>query len=208
MKKLLVLVVAVFLFAAASPAAKGKLILNLYGTCLDMRPNSLTEQESQYKVYAEGKAAYLVWRNLYLWGSYGYFPLRDSWNGWSSKGAFAADLDFQRHLGKRMISAGCGYLIGYLEPSQLGIKIEAGLSSIVNSIATDVNRVGSGQRLRSEEARQSGFGARLNLSLDYGLVKNVFAELSGGYTWAGDTVDGVSSKLGGPHLALGLGITL
>jgi hypothetical protein len=208
MKKLMVLVLATFLFAATAPAARGKLILNAYGTCLDLPANSFTAQQSQYKVFAEGKASYLVWRNLYVWASYGYFPLRDGWSGWSSKAVFAQDLDYARTLGKRMASGGVGYLVGFLEPAQFAVRGEVGVSSVANAIVTDVSRIASGQPLRSDEARQSGIGLRLNLSVDYGLYKNVFAEISGGYTWAGDTIDTVSSKLGGLHLALGLGIVL
>lgn len=208
MKKLMVLVLAVFLLAATAPAAGGKLILNAYGTCLDLPANSFTAQESQYKVFAEGKASYLVWRNLYVWASYGTFPLRDDWSGWSSKASFAKDLNYERTLAKRMISAGCGYLIGYLEPAQFAIRGEVGACFVANEIGTDVSQIQSGQLLRTDEARQSGIGLRLNLSVDYGLLKGVFAEISAGYTWAGDTIDDVSTKLGGLHLALGLGIVL
>ncbi len=208
MKKPTVLVLAIFLLAAAAPAAKGKLILNLYSTFLDLPANSFTTQESQYKVFPEGKASYLVWRNMYVWASYGNFPLRDSWNGWSSKAVFAQDLSFERTLSKSMLAAGCGYFIGYLEPAQFAVKGEVGICSIANAIDTAVSQIGSGKLMRSDEARQAGLGLRLNLAVDYGLRKNLFAEISFGYSWAGDTIDDVRSRLGGLHLAAGLGIVL
>ena len=114
MKKSLCSVLLLFLFSGSAFAAGGKLIFNLYGNCMDLPANSLTGQDSQYKIYFEAKAAYLVRGNLYLWASHGYFPLHDSWTGWSSKNSFDKDISVERTLAKRIISGGCGFFAGYL----------------------------------------------------------------------------------------------
>jgi hypothetical protein len=208
MKKSMVLVLALFLFAGSVSAANGKFILNLYGTMLDLPQNSLTGQESQYKVFLEAKAAVAISGNIYLWASHGYFPLRDGWAGWESKNSFEKDISVERTLAKRIIAGGCGIYVGYFEPSQFGLRAEAGVCSIANDITNTVSAVGTGKLIRTEEARQSGIGFRANLAVTYGIYKSVFAEVTGGYLYAADTVDGERTRLGGFHLAAGLGIQL
>jgi len=208
MKKSLYVSVAVLLLAGTLTAGSGKFLLNLYGNCLNLPANSLTGQESQYKVFFEAKAAVAISGNFYLWASHGYFPLSDSWTGWESKNSFVKDISVERTLGKRIIAGGGGIFIGYFEPSQFGLRAEVGLCSIVNDITKQVNAIDTAKFIRSEEARQSGIGVRANLAVTYGLYKSIFAEVSGGYMYAADTVDGVRTSLGGFHLAAGLGIQL
>jgi hypothetical protein len=206
MKKLPGVLMAVLLFASSLSAADGKFILTLYGDGLNLPANSFTGQSSQGKVFPEIKMAFIVSRNLYLWAGYGFFPLRDSWEDWSSKGAFAKDVSVERTLTKRILSFGFGYLIGFLEQGQLALRPEIGVCWIVNSIGKDFSAIGSGGLIRSETARQSAIGLRGDLSFAYGLYRNIFAELSGGYMYAADKVGSVRNNLGGFHLAAGLGI--
>ena len=89
MKKLLCLFFVMVLISGSVFAAGGRLIFNLYGNVISMPENTFTDQESQYKMYFEAKAAFTVWTNLYLWASHGYLPIHDEWTGWSSKNSFA-----------------------------------------------------------------------------------------------------------------------
>jgi len=208
MKKSLCVSVAVLLLAGTLSAGSGRVILNLYGNCLDLPANGLTGQESQYKVFLEAKAAVAIAGNIYLWASHGYFPLRDGWTGWESKNSFDKDISVERLLAKRIIAGGCGIFIGYFEPSQFGLRAEVGVCSIANDITHTVSAFDTAKFIRSEEARQSGIGVRANLAVTFGLYKSVFAEVTGGYMYATDTVDGERTQLGGLHVAAGLGIQL
>jgi hypothetical protein len=208
MKKLMVVISAVLLFSGAASAAGGRLIFNLYGNRLDMAANKFTGQKSMNRTYFEAKAACAVSGNIYLWASHGYFPVRDSWKSWEKKGSFAPDILTDRTLAKRVISGGAGLYIGYFEPGQLGVRVEAGLCHIGNAIDSSVSDIASGRHLRTATASQRGIGARGNLSFTYGLYKSVFAELAAGYLYAADKIDEVRSKLGGFQVALGLGIQL
>jgi len=208
MKKLMVLVFAVFLLTNTVAAARGKAILNLYGTTLSVAANSFTNQDSRYKVFPEIKAAFPISGNLYLWVSHGYAPLRDSWKDWDKKSSFAADVSMERTVAKRVVAGGCGFFIGYFEPGEFAVRVEAGLCSIANAIDLKISDIDTEQLIRTASARQWGLGARSNLAFTYGLYKNIFAEVSLGYMYAADTIDSVRSKLGGFHLALGLGMQL
>jgi hypothetical protein len=208
MKKSLCMVFVVLLTSGLAFAAGGKLIFNVYGNCLSLPANSYTSQASQYKIYFEAKAAYAFSGNFYLWASHGYFPLRDSWAGWSSKNSFAQDINVERKLGKKIISGGCGFFAGYLEKDQFAVRMEIGICAITNDITSTTSKIDTNEFLHAETARQSGIGVRGNLAFTYGLYKNVFGELSVGYMYATDTIDSVRTNLGGLHLQLGLGINL
>lgn len=208
MKKLLALLFAVLLSAAALSASGGRAILNLYGTALNVAENKFTGQEGGNKVYFEVKAAYAISGNLYVWASHGQFPIRDSWQSWEHKGSFEPDAAVERKLGKRVIAGGGGIFIGYFEPGQFAVRAEAGICHIANNINAEVSSIASGQFIRDVEGKQRGIGARGGLAVTYGLYRGVFAEASAGYMYAADKIDGVRSNLGGFHLALGLGIQL
>jgi hypothetical protein len=208
MKKLAGLVFAVFLFSGVVSAANGRFIFNLYSNYLSLPANSFTNQASQQKVFLEAKAAVAVSGNIYLWASHGYFPLRDSWTGWESKGSFAKDISTERTLAKRIISGGFGAFMGFFEQSQFAIRTEIGVCSVRNKIDSTVSSIATSGFIRSEESRQSGVGIRGNLAFTYGIYKSIFTELSGGYMYAPATIAGVRNNLGGFHLALGLGIQL
>ena len=208
MKKRMVAIVAFFIFAGSLSAERGRLILNLYGVGLNMAKNDFTSQDSRNKVYFEAKAAYAFSGNLYVWASHGYFPLRDNWQSWEKKSSFEPDALVERTLGKRVLAGGCGLYIGYFEPKGFGVRAEVGLCSITNAIDSTVSDMETDEIIRSVEARQRGLGLRGNLAFTYGLYRNIFAEISAGYMYAADKIDGVRSNLGGLHAALGLGIQL
>ena len=208
MKKLAGLVLAVFLFSGVVTASDGRFIFNLYSNYLSLPANSFTNQTSQQKIFFEAKAAVAVSGNIYLWASHGYFPLRDSWTGWESKGSFAKDISTERTLAKRIIAGGCGVFLGFFEQNQFAIRAEMGICSIRNQIDATVSDIATASFIRSEESRQSGIGLRGNLAFTYGIYKSIFAELSGGYMYAADKIDNVRTNLGGFHLSLGLGMRL
>ena len=139
MKKLMVLVFALFLLANTVSASRGKAIVNLYGTTLSVAANSFTSQDSRYKTFFEVKAAYAVSGNLYLWASHGYFPMRDSWKAWEKKSSFLEDSNVERTVAKRVIAGGCGFFIGYFEPGEFAVRVEAGACSIDNAIESTVS---------------------------------------------------------------------
>jgi hypothetical protein len=208
MKKFAGWIFAVFLFSGIVSAADGRFIFNIYGNYLSLPANNFTNQDSQQKVFFEAKAAVAVSGNIYLWASHGYFPLHDSWSGWSSKSSFAEDIRSERTLAKRIIAGGGGVFIGFFEKNQLAVRAEIGICSIRNVIDSTISDIASSAFIRSEESSQSGVGMRGNLSFTYGIYKNVFAEISGGYMYAADKIDSVRTNLGGFHLAMGLGIQL
>lgn len=208
MKKLAGLVFAVFLLSGAISAGDGRFIFNLYGTGLNMPANSFTGQASQQKVFFEAKAAVAFSGNIYLWGSHGYFPLRDSWSGWDSKNSFDKDINTERTLAKRIIAGGVGIFVGYFEQSQFAVRAEIGVCGITNDIDAKTSKLATAELIRSEESRQSGIGVRGDLAFTYGLYKSIFGEVAAGYMYASDKIAGVRSNLGGFHLALGLGIRL
>lgn len=208
MKKPLGLVLLILLFSSMATAAGNRVILTLYGNYLNLPANSFTNQASQNKIFFEAKAAVAVSGNIYLWASHGYFPLHDSWTGWDSKSSFAKDINADRTLAKRIISGGCGVFMGYFEQGQFAVRTEIGICGITNVIDSTIRNIATTEFIRSEESRQSGIGVRANLAFTYGLYKNIFAEISGGYMYASDKIDGVRTNLGGFHLALGLGIQL
>ncbi len=208
MKKLVCLGCTLFLFASTVSASGGKVILNLYGNCLNVAQNNFTDQDSRYKAFFEAKAAVAVSGNLYLWVSHGYFPLRDSWNDWEKKSSFNEDVSVERTLAKRIIAGGCGLYIGYFEPNQIAVRVEAGICSIHNAIDSTISDIDTDKFIRAEEAKQSAIGLRAGLAFTYGLYKNIFGEVSLGYLYASKKMDDARSNLGGFHLALGLGINL
>lgn len=208
MKRRLLCVGAFLLFSGVLSASDTQFILTLHGNYLNVPANNFTLQAGRTKIYAEGKAAVTIYQNLYLWGSYGAFPIHDALTRWSSKAEFDADISVARVLEKRILSGGVGFYIGYLEPHEISVITEIGICSITNRIDSTSTKVGTNAFVQLEEAKQTGVGLRANLGVTYGLYKNLFAEISIGYMYSADSIDSVRTKLGGLHYALGLGIRL
>ena len=182
MKKSLCLVLLVFLFSGFRLRRRREDSSSTStANCMDLPANNFTGQDSQYKIFFEAKAAYMILGNLYVWASHGYFPLHDSWTGWSSKNSFAKDISVERTLAKRIVSGGCGFFAGYFRKEQFAVRARNRRLFHRQCHRHDDQR--SEHQLSSysaETARQAGIGLRGNLAFTYGLYKNVFGELSGG----------------------------
>jgi len=208
MKRIVLSISTILLFAGVATASDTKFIFTLHGNYLNVADNTFTSQTGKKKIYAEGKAAVTIYQNLYLWGSYGTFPIHDTLSKWSSKGAFDADISVARVVEKRIFSGGVGFFIGYLEQEEISVMAEIGVCSITNFIDSTSTNINSNAIIQSEEAKQTGVGLRGNFGVTYGFFKNLFAEISIGYMYSADTIDSVRSKLGGLHYGLGIGIRL
>jgi hypothetical protein len=208
MKKSLSLVFFLILICGSLFPADGRIIFNIYGDGINVPENDFTDQESLYKVFFEAKAAVKVWTNLYGWASYGYLPIHEEWTGWNSKNSFEKDIQVERRLGKRVISGGLGYYAGFLQKDQFAVRLDVGVCSITNRVEKETSALDTRRLLISETAQQSALGLRGTLAFTYGFYKNFFAELSGGYLYAVDTIDDVKTNLGGWVLQVGLGINL
>lgn len=181
---------------------------------LTVNGNYYFEGDSHYKdfygesrIFPEGKLAVRLAGNFYLWGSYGYMQTNTTFNAWSSKGVFNADLETESTLKKHIVSGGLGFFAGYLEPGEFGLRLEIGACRITNKIRTTSNYMDTNDMFSDEEREESGIGFRTNFGVTYGLMKGVYAEAVGGYIWAKDKVDDNSITLGGFRLSLGLGVT-
>jgi len=208
MKRWLLTLVVLLICSTMLPAAGSKFFLTLHGYYMDIGDNDLTKQYSMKKIATEGKVAVAVFRNIFIWGSYSSFPLRDSYDAWSSKAAFNKDVTIERTVGKHIYSGGVGYYVGYFDRHQLAIKVELGLCSITNQIDSSLFQINTTTPAGNETAKQSSIGLRGNLGATYGLLKNVFGEIAVGYMYATEMVDSTRNNLGGLHLSLGLGINL
>jgi hypothetical protein len=208
MKRMIVLLGMVSLCAGILPAEKSKLILTVHGNYFSLAKNNLTSQSSETKVFAEGKAAVTFSGNLYAWGSFGFFPLKDGWDAWSSKAVFEADLHVDRKLDKQVFSGGVGYFIGFFALNEIAVRLELGACYITNDIGSAYNTISSGDTVKTVTASQSAFGGRANLGITYGFYKKLFGEATIGFMYAPDKSGGERSNLGGFNLSLGIGIKL
>jgi hypothetical protein len=156
--------------------------------------------------FPEGKLAFRIKGNFYLWGSLGFFSTRYNWEEWSNKGVIEADVDGKNVLDKLIISGGLGYYVGFLRKNDITIKFEAGVCRITNSIKLTKNMMPTNETVSAEEQKESGIGIRGNLGITYGIHKNLFAEVTAGYLFAADKVDDQRIKLGGFQLTMGLGL--
>jgi hypothetical protein len=156
--------------------------------------------------FPEGKLAFRIKGNFYLWGSIGFFTSRYNWTEWSNKGVIDADLDGKNVQDKLIISGGLGYYVGFLRKSDISLKLELGACKITNSITSKKTFHATDEILITRDTKESGIGIRGNLGITYGIFKNIFAEITAGYLYATDRIDGDKIKLGGFQLTLGLGL--
>jgi hypothetical protein len=208
MKRLMISVCFVFLFTGGLLFSESKFFFTVQSDYFQITKNNYTGQSGKKKVFIEGKAAVRLFGNFYGWGSYGFFPIKDSWTEWSGKNVFEKDVNVDRTLKKRVFSLGAGYFIGFFEPNEFAVKTEIGICSITNIIDSSYSYISSKAPIRSTNGRQSGIGLRTNLGVTYGLLKNVFGEVAMSFMIVSDTKDSVKSNLGGFSLSAGLGIVL
>jgi hypothetical protein len=204
MKRKLILVLVIFLSSVFTSAQN--VILSVSGNRISVADS---EDEALYGgtgYFPEGKIALRLKGNIYLWGSLGFFSSQYDWQEWSNKGVVAADIQGENVLDKLIISGGLGYYVGFMRKNDISIKFEVGVCRITNSIKLSKNMIQTNETVSVEEQKEAGIGIRGNLGITYGLYKNLFAEVTGGYLFAADKVDDKKIKLGGIQLTMGLGI--
>lgn len=204
MKRKLILILVIFLSSVFISAQN--VILSVSGGRIAIAD---TQDKALYggtKYFPEGKLALRLKGNFYLWGSLGFLSTRYGWEEWSNKGVVAADTQGKNVLDKLIISGGLGYYIGFLRKNDISVKLEVGVCRITNSIELSKSRILTNETVSTEEQKEAGMGIRGNLGITYGIYKNIFAEVTGGYLLASDKVDDTRVKLGGFQLTMGLGI--
>ena len=204
MKRKLILILVIFLSSVFISAQS--VILSVSGNRISIADS---EDEALYGgigYFPEGKIAFRLKGNVYLWGSLGFFSTRYDWQEWSNKGVVAADVQGENVLDKLIISGGLGYYMGFLRKSDFSIRFELGVCRITNSIELSKNMIQTNEPVSAEEQKEAGLGIRGNVGVTYGIYKNLFAEVTGGYLLATDKVGDKRVKLGGLQLTMGLGI--
>lgn len=204
MKRKLILILVIFLSSVFASAQN--VILSVSGNRISIADS---EDEALYggtRYFPEGKIALRLKGNFYLWGSLGFFSTRYDWQEWSNKGVVAADVQGENVLDKLIISGGLGYYMGFLRKNDISIKLEVGVCRISNSIELSKSMIQTSETISVEEQKEAGIGIRGNLGVTYGIYKNLFAEVTGGYLFATDKVDDKRVKLGGFQLTMGLGL--
>jgi hypothetical protein len=204
MKRKLILILVIFLSSVFISAQN--VILSVSGNRISIADS---EDESLYggtRYFPEGKIALRLKGNIYLWGSLGFFSSQYDWEEWSNKGVVAADVQGENVLDKLIISGGLGYYVGFLRKNDISIRFEVGACRITNSIELSKSMIQTNETVSVEAQKEAGLGIRGNLGVTYGIYKNLFAEVTGGYLFATDKVEDKRVKLGGFQLTMGLGI--
>jgi len=204
MKRKLIVILVIFLSSVSISAQN--VILSVSGSRISIAD---TEDKALYGgtgYFPEGKLAFRLKGNFYLWGSLGFFSTRYDWQEWSNKGVVAADVQGKNVLDKLIISGGLGYYLGFLRQNDISIKFELGVCRISNSIELSKNMIATNESVSVEHQKEAGIGIRGSVGVTYGIYKNLFAEVTGGYLFATDKVDDKRVKLGGLQLTMGLGL--
>ncbi|MGD2091572.1 MAG: hypothetical protein PVH61_35695 [Candidatus Aminicenantes bacterium] len=204
MKRKLILILVIFL---------GSVFISAQSVMLSVTGNRISIADSEDKAlyggtryFPEGKIALRLKGNFYLWGSLGFFSTQYDWEEWSNKGVVSADTQGKNVLNKLIISGGLGYYMGFLRKNDISVKFEVGVCRITNSIELSKSIIRTNETVSFEEQKEAGIGIRGNLGITYGLYKNIYAEITGGYLLATDRVDDNKVKLGGFQLTMGLGL--
>lgn len=204
MKRKLILILTIFLCSVFISAQN--VMLSVSGNRISIADSEDDALYGGTRYFPEGKIALRFKGNIYLWGSLGFFSSSYDWQEWSNKGVVAADVQGENVLDKLIISGGLGYYLGFLRKNDISIKFEVGVCRITNSIELSKNMIQTNETLSLEEQKEAGIGVRGNLGITYGIYKNLYAEVTGGYLFATDKVDDKRVKLGGFQLTMGLGI--
>ena len=207
MKRVLFLIVVIVLLSGILSASGTKFTFTIYGNYLTIEDDDFKRLYGGKKYYPEGKISVAIFGNLYLWGSYGFFPSRYNWTEWSNKGLVLPDIEGERTADKRIMSGGVGFFAGYIRPSDFSLKIVVGICNITNAIESMRNFIDTNEFIDSFEEKQSATGIRGRLGVTYGLYKKLFSELSVSYMYAADKVNDSRVNLGGLQVSVGLGLT-
>lgn len=203
MKKTFTLILIIFCFSILAPAKT--FTITVHGNYFLTADPDISSFYGKKKYFPEGKIAIKITGNFFVWGSYAAFSSGNSGSKWSHKGLEVADIEVKDTLDKAIISGGLGYYVGLIEKGEFAVKIELGACKISNTEETVSSKIAGGSVLASEERTNSGIGIRGNLGITYGLYKNLFAEIAGGYLYASTKVDDYTINLGGLRFSLGLG---
>lgn len=206
MKRVLLLIMVIFLLSASLQAAGAKLTFTVYGNYFSVADSAFKDKYKSSAFFPEAKATLSFSGNLYLWASYGMFSADYTWTEWSSKAVITADVAGKSVVDKRIMAGGLGFFMGYLDKSQFGVRFELGACSIINDIEDTKTIISSNAFVSSVQDKQSGVGIRANLGITFGLTKNLFSEVAFGYLWAMDKVNDNSINLGGFRSSVGLGL--
>jgi hypothetical protein len=204
MKKIFLILVLAVLVPAAAYAETFTIIVG--GNFMSVEDSDYGARYGKQKYFPEGKLSLRVSGNFYLWASFGYFSTSFKWDQWSNKGVSETDVQGKSVDKKSIFAGGLGFYIGYLNPGQFSVKLEAGVCSVSDSIKDTATFKDGGALLNSADSDRSAFGFRGNLGVTYGLFKNIFAEATFGYIFAPTKINETRENLGGLRASFGLGI--
>lgn len=206
MKRILILGLLSLMLVVATKAADLNVTAIIYGNYFTVADNDFEDKYGGEKIFPEGKLALRLTGNMYIWGSFGYFPSSYKWTKWSNKGVVNVDLQGESVVDKQIISGGIGFFIGYIRPSDFALKGEVGLCYIANKDEVTYTYISDSSVLSTSNSEQNGLGFRANIGMTYGLLKHVYAEACIGYLYASEKVNEERINLGGLRLSMGLGL--
>ncbi|MCP5051287.1 MAG: hypothetical protein GY940_29245 [bacterium] len=205
-KQTAIFILLVFIFSSSMMVSAKSFTFVIGGNYLSIANEDYETDYGKKKYFPEGKLTLRFTGNLYLWGSFGLLRSKNTWTQWSNKGIPEADVDGKSIADKTVIAGGLGFYVGYIQPGQFSIKLEAGVCSITDDIEDTVSFIDTSQVIGVINKKMSGVGFKGNFGITYGLFKDIFMEFSVGYLYASDKIDDNRVNLGGLRASLGIGL--
>jgi hypothetical protein len=178
----------------------------LYGNYFSVADKDYKKEYGGKKYFPEAKLSLRIRGNIYIWGSFGYLPASYTLDDWSNKGAVDPDVVVKHSSDKMFFGGGLGYWVGYFAPHDFSIKFEIGACGTYNTIKMAATKTTTDEVLRTDKSSEIGIGITTNLGVTYGLLKNVYSELSLGYMYVWDQRTAKVINAGGFRLSIGLGM--
>jgi len=179
------MVTVLLLVLAFGVQAEDRFMLSLSGNYLSPADSGYKDIYGGSAFFPEIKAAVKVIKDIYVWGSYGFF----------SKNGETPVLKIAAKSTQNYLSFGVGHLYRLTEKLDLDTAIGAALFNY-----------------KEEAMGMEVSGSKLGLYAKGGIIfrlkKNFFTTAHIGYLTASDIANDVKIKLGGLTAGLGLGITL
>lgn len=204
MKKTVILILLILLTSVFISAENFR--FTLYGNYFAVADASYKKEYGAKKYFPEVKLSLRIKGNIYLWGSFGYLPASYTWDDWSNKGVVDPDVIVKNSSDKMFFAGGLGYWVGYFEPHDFAVKFELGACGTYNLTKMAATKVDTEEVLRTDKSSEIGYGITGNLGFTYGLLKNVYSELSLGYMYVWDQRTTKILNAGGFRLSIGLGV--
>lgn len=175
----------VLLLSATIPAeaSERRGIISLAINYLVYSDSRCRDVYSKGELCPEVKAGYKVYRDFYIWESYGYL---------SAEGTTPV-LKEETSLNYHYLSIGAGYNRNFSE--KLNYLIELGLLNVIYK-----------EEAMGEKASGLKLGFRFGVGIIYNINKTFFAELSTSYLHAVDNREDISIKFGGFKAGVGFGV--